>query len=220
MEESSIDKTAFSTPYAHYEFIRMPFGVKGGLARFQRGMMLALAGIPWSEVMAYLDDIIIRSNSFQQHMVILDKVFCALENNGFKLKPKKTNLCRESVEFLGHEINSNGILPLQKNISGVLDFPIPETPKQLRSFLGMVNFYRRHIPNCSTIAKPLSRQTGSKNIVWDQNCQLAFNRLKELLVDPKLLTFPDYSREASPLELHMDASAIGAGAVLSQKQNK
>src|SRR5215469_16644253 len=84
----------------------------------------------------------------------------------------------------------------------------------------MVNFYRRHIPNCSSIAKPLSRQTGSKNIVWDQNCQVAFNRLKELLVDPKLLTFPDYSREASPLELHVFASSIGAGAVLSQKQNK
>jgi len=218
IDNRSIEKTAFSTPFSHYEFVRMPFGVKGGPATFQRGMMLALAGIPWSEVMAYLDDIIIRSDSFQQHLVVLEKVLCALERNGFKLKPSKTYLCRESVNFLGHIINSNGIMPLPKNLSGVMEFPIPSSVKQLRQLLGMVNFYRRHIPNCSTISKPLSQQTGGKYVTWNQECQIAFETLKKALVDPKLLAFPDYSNEASPLELDVDASGIGAGAVLSQKQ--
>lgn len=140
MAEDSIEKTAFSTPLSHYEFLRMPFGVKGGPATFQRGMMLALSGIPWSQVMAYLDDIIIRSATFEEHLGALERVLHALQKNGFKLKPKKTKLCRESVEFLGHHISNQGILPLEKNISGALNFPIPTTVKQLRQFLGMVNF--------------------------------------------------------------------------------
>ena len=122
----------------------MPFGVKGRPATFQRGMMLALAGIPWSEVMVYLDDLIIRSETFDQHLSSIAKVLDALEANGFKLKPGKTKLCRESVQFLGHLIDPEGIQPIDKNLSGVLNFPQPTTVKQLRSFLGMVNFYRRH----------------------------------------------------------------------------
>ena len=218
MAEGSIEKTAFSTPLSHYEFLRMPFGVKGGPATFQRGMMMALSGIPWSEVMAYLDDVIIRSSTFEQHILSLEKVLRALNANGFKLKPSKTKLCRESVDFLGHRIDNRGILPLEKNLSGVLDFPIPSTVKQLRQFLGMVNFYRRHIPHCSSIAKPLSCQTGGRTVQWTEKCQEAFEKLKSSLVDPRLLAFPDYSLNSPPLELFVDASDIGAGAVLSQQQ--
>ena len=219
MADDSIEKTAFSTPLSHYEFLRMPFGVKGGPATFQRGMMLSLSGIPWAEVMAYLDDLIIRSQTFEDHVYSLTKVLKALKSNGFKLKPKKTKLCRESVEFLGHKINPQGILPLEKNLSGVFDFPTPTTVKQLRQFLGMVNFYRRHIPHCSTIAKPLSCQTGGRVVRWTPECQDSFQRLKSALTSPNLLTFPNYSSDAPSLELHVDASDIGAGAVLSQLQD-
>ena len=219
MDPDSIEKTAFSTPFGQYEYLKMPFGVKNGPATFQRGMMLALAGLPWNKVMVYLDDIIILGKTFEDHLNTLDEVLTALGSNGYKLKPRKTKLCRAEVEFLGHQVSDNGIMPLEKNLKGVLEFPIPTTVKQLRQFLGMVNFYRRHIPNCSQIAKPLSSQTGGKTVSWDEKCQNAFDQLKQALVNPILLGFPDYSPEASPMELHVDASDIGAGASLSQKQN-
>ncbi|KAL7634312.1 UNVERIFIED_CONTAM: hypothetical protein RMT77_014689 [Armadillidium vulgare] len=219
MDPDSVEKTAFSTPFGQYEYLKMPFGVKNGPATFQRGMMLALAGLPWNKVMVYLDDIIILGKTFEDHLNTLDQVLIALGSNGYKLKPRKTKLCREEVEFLGHRVSDNGIMPLDKNLKGVLEFPIPTTVKQLRQFLGMVNFYRRHIPNCSQIAKPLSAQTGGKTVSWNEKCQNAFDQLKQALVDPILLGFPDYSAEASPMELHVDASDIGAGASLSQKQN-
>ena len=219
MDEESIEKTAFSTPFGQYEYLKMPFGVKNGPATFQRGMMMALAGLPWNKVMVYLDDIIVLGRTFEDHTETLEKVLIALGNNGYKLKPSKTRICRKEVEFLGHRISEQGIKPLEKNLKGALDFPVPSTVKQLRQFLGMVNFYRRHIPNCSQISQPLSSQTGGKTVHWSEDCQKAFCQLKAALVDPELLGFPDYSPEASPLELFVDASSIGAGACLSQKQN-
>src|ERR1700755_1100989 len=218
MDPESIEKTAFSTPFAQYEYLKMPFGVKNGPATFQRGMMLALAGLPWTKVMVYLDDIIVLGKTIEEHLNTLQQVLAALEANGYKLKPIKTKLCRKKVEFLGHHISKQGIMPLEKNLSGALNFPIPSTVKQLRQFLGMVNFYRRHIPNCSSIAKPLSCQTGGRTVQWTGECQEAFEKLKSSLVDPRLLAFPDYSLNSPPLELFVDASDIGAGAVLSQQQ--
>jgi len=141
-----------------------------------------------------------------------------LKENGFKLKPKKTKLCRHSVEFLGHLLDCRGILPLEKNLSGVFNFPVPTTVKQLRQFLGLINFYRRHIPNCSSIAKPLSSQTGGRKVTWTKECQTAFNELKKILLSPAVLAFPNYHEDAPPLELYVDASNIGSGAVLGQMQ--
>ena len=219
MAQESIEKTAFSTPLSHYEFLRMPFGVKGGPATFQRGMMLALSEIPWSEVMAYLDDIIIRSTTFDEHLISLEKVFNALQYNGFKLKPKKTKLCREIVDFLGHRVSRHGIEPLDKNLSGIKNFPVPTTGKQLQQFLGMVNFYRRHIPHCSSVAHPLSRQAHLDKITWDERCQESFDKLKLSLISPPILAFPNHNLNAPPLELYVDASNAGVGAVLQQKQD-
>src|SRR6201990_1502600 len=219
MDADSIEKTAFSTPFGKYQYLKMPFGVKNGPATFQRGMMMALAGLPWNKVMVYLDDIIVLGRTFEDRTETLEKVLIALGNNGYKLKPSKTRICRKEVEFLGHRISEQGIKPLEKNLKGALDFPVPSTLTQLRQFLGMVNFYRRHIPNCSQISQPLSSQTGGKTVHWSEDCQKAFCQLKAALVDPELLGFPDYSPEASPLELYVDASNIGAGACLSQKQN-
>src|SRR5678816_784533 len=142
--------------------------------------------------MVYIDDTIVLSNSFEDLLVTLGQVLSALERNGYKLKPSKTRLCRTEVEFLGHHISRDGILPLQKNVKGALEFPVPTSVKQLRQFLGMVNFYRRHIPNCSQISKPLSCQTGGRSITWTPECQTAFEQLKKALVNPTLLCFPDY----------------------------
>ncbi|CAF4393814.1 unnamed protein product, partial [Rotaria magnacalcarata] len=110
-------------------------------------------------------------------------------------------------------------MPDRKNIAGITNFPIPKTVKNVRSFLGIVNFYRLHIPNCATIQKPLSALTGkSKVLLWNSEAEIAFNTLKKLLVSPQLLAYPNYN-STEPLEVHVDSSLTGAGAILSQKQS-
>ncbi|CAF2079057.1 unnamed protein product [Rotaria magnacalcarata] len=100
----------------------------------------------------------------------------------------------------------------------ITNFPKPTTVKNVRSFLGIVNFYHVHIPNCSIIQKPLSALTGkNKVLVWNDDAEKSFIKLKQLLVSPQLLAYPDYN-SIEPLEIHVDSSLTGAGAVLSQKQ--
>lgn len=165
MDKDSAEKTAFSTPFAQCKYLTMPFGVKNGPVIFQRGMMMVLTGLPWTEVMVYLDDIIGFGKTFEGHLEILDKVLTALEMYRYKLKLRKLTLCREEVDFLRHQISNTGIIPLEKNLSGVINFPVPTTVKQLHQFISMVNFYRRHISNCSIIAKSLSSQMGEKQLL-------------------------------------------------------
>src|SRR5678815_3259821 len=198
----------------------MPFGLMNGPATFQRLMRLALCHISWSEVMIYLDDVLIISNSFEKHLSILEEVLKAFRVAGLKLKPSKSYLLRTEVKFLGHMISEKGLKPLQKSIEGIAKYPPPRTAKQVRQFMGLINFYRRHIPNCSVIAKPLfDLLRFPKNVPWTEQCQLAFDNLKQLLTTPPFLSYPDRSEQATPLLLHTDASGIGAGACLSQVQN-
>ena len=218
MEEDSVEKTAFSTPLSHWEFTRMPFGLKNAPATFQRGMALALADVPWTKALVYLDDILVLGYTFDDHLENLDWVLEVLEINGFKLKPSKTVVCKEEVTFLGHVISRHGMKPLEKNLEGIRNFPVPTTIRKVRQFLGMVNFYRRHIPNCSQVSKPLSELTGKKTLTWTRQCQEAFDSLKASLLSPILLVYPDWSSEVNPLRLYVDASDVGAGACLSQEQ--
>ena len=220
MEQNSIEKTAFTTPLSHWEFLRMPFGVKNGPATFQRGMRFALAHIPWNECMVYLDDVLIISETYEKHLEILEKVLRAFEDTGFKIKPSKTFMLRREVQYLGHMVSEKGMVPLDSSLQGIMRFPIPRTIRQLRQFLGMINFYRRHIPNCSVVAKPLFELLGSKTLKWSENCQNAFELLKKALVEPPVLSYPDRSEGSQPLKLYVDASDVGAGACLAQDQQE
>src|SRR5215469_1090117 len=220
MEEDSIEKTAFTTPLSHWEFLRMPFGLKNAPAKFQRGMRYTLSHIPWTETMVYLDDILVLSDTVDDHLRNLENVLIALDTAGFKIKPQKTYILRKEVKYLGHLISASGMKPLSTNLQGIQDFPIPTTVRKVRQFLGMVNFYRRHIPNCSQIAKPLSNLTSKniKKIIFTQECREAFEALKNSLINPPLLSYPHREQGAGPMIIHVDASNSGAGACLSQKQ--
>ncbi|CAF4869974.1 unnamed protein product [Rotaria socialis] len=218
MDEDSIPLTAFSTSRSHWEFIRMPFGLCNAGATFQRLMNLVLRGFSWSQCICYIDDALVLGSTFEEHYNNLHNVLSCLSQHGLKIKPQKCHLFRTAVKFLGYEVSKNGIMPDKKNIEGITNFPRPTTVKNVRSFLGIVNFYRLHIPNCSIIQKPLSALTGkNKVLVWNDDAEKAFNKLKQLLVSPQLLAYPDYS-STEPLEVHVDSSLTGAGAVLSQKQ--
>ena len=210
--------TAFSTSMGHWQFKRMPFGLCNAPATFQRLMNIVLKNFSWDHVMAYLDDILIMNRNFEDHLEEVRKVLNCLGDHGLKVKPKKCQMFKHEVKFLGHMVSADGLSPNTEYIKAVLEYPVPTTVKQVHSFLGMVNFYRRFIANCSVISRPLSQLLKSKKLEWTQECQDSFERLKTCLVNPPILSYPDYSSD-KPLELFTDASYFGAGACLTQEQD-
>ena len=207
-------KTAFCTSEGLYEFNVMPFGLCNGPATFQRLMNLLLAGVQWSSCLVYLDDIIVLGRTFEDHLKHLSQVFQRLREAKLKLKVKKCSFCRETVQFLGHVVSSQGVTADPAKIQKVVDWPVPTNKCEVQQFLGLVSYYRRFIRNCAEMAKPLHQLTErSKPFCWTDNCDQAFKRLKEQLTTPPVLVFPDFSRE---FLLDTDASDHGIGAVLSQ----
>ena len=218
MSPESKPYTSFVTSSGQWQFCRMPFGLCNAPATFQRLMNSFLSSFPVNRVLVYLDDLLVISKTFQEHLDMLDEVFKALNTHGLKVKPGKCQLFQNSVKFLGHIVSSEGLSPLPENIQAVLDFKPPRTIKSVQRFLGMVNFYRRFIPNCSVILKPITALLKSKKLVWTNGCQQAFDQLKLKLTSAPILGFPDFD-SPEPLRLYTDASQFGAGAFLCQAQD-
>ena len=218
MSPESKPFTSFVTSSGQWQFRRMPFGLCNAPATFQRLMNTILSRFPVERVMVYLDDVLVIGNTFAEHLDTLDQVLNCLREHGLKVNPSKCQLFQSSVKFLGHIVSSEGLSPLPENIEAIVNFKAPKSIKSVQRFLGMINFYRRFIPNCSVISKPISSLLSSKNLVWTDHCQRAFETLKSKLVNPPILGFPDF-KSSEPLCLYTDASQFGAGAYLSQKQN-
>ena len=220
MEEDSKSKTAFSCHLGLFQYRRMPFGLTNAPATFQRLMNQLFSGEEWRFVFVYLDDLLIVSNSLQEHQEHCKKVLTRLQQAGLKLKPSKCSFAQERVEYLGHTLTPEGVTPNKQKIQAVKQFPQPTCCKEIQSFLGLVNFYRRHIPDLAVIGRPLTALTrkdksSGKNVpfVWDEDCENAFTKIKELLVSAPLLRPPDLSKH---FYLWTDASYKGFGAVLEQ----
>ena len=175
-----------------------------------------LRGLNWKICLIYIDDIIIFSRSFDDHMANLHLVFSRLRDAHIKLKASKCHFAFSKISYLGHIVSRDGIQPNPDKISAVQDFPIPKRVKDVRSFLGLANYYRRFIEHFSKIAKPLT-QLLQKNVKfqWTDECQNAFDRLKNALVSAPILSYPDFSK---PFELYVDASNDGLGMTLGQIQ--
>ena len=219
MENESKEYTAFSSGSSLYQFKVLPFGVANGVATYQRLMSLVLAGISWEICIAYVDDLIVLGKSFEDHLSNLQTVFDRLSVHGLKIKPSKCELFRQKVTYLGHVVSSSGVLPCVENIKAILEYPRPKTVKQLKRFLGMANFFRRFMNNASEIMYPLFEITKTKKLNWTEKCTVAFETIKELLTQPPILAFPDFSDKASNFILTTDASSVAAGAMLSQIQH-
>ena len=221
VEETSREFTAFSTPRHHWQFKRLPFGLKNAPAAFQREMQAVLSGFSWKKVLVYIDDILIVEDSFEKHLDLVKKVLDTLNRHGVKIKPAKCSWFQSQVEFLGHQINQEGIKKTPSYISKLRDYERPKTVKEVREFLGLVNFQRKFMPRCSEIAKPLSKitgQDGKQLIEWTSEMTEAFESLKAIAIEDLELAYPEYGPQARPLELSVDASGYGAGACLSQWQ--
>ena len=222
LEEASKEITAFSSPRGHWQFKRLPFGLRNAPSAFQREMQCVLSGFSHHNVIVYIDDVLIMSVSFNEHVEMVRKVLTTLSNHGVKIKPTKCKWFEKEVEYLGHVIGRDGIRKSASFMEKIEQFPRPETVKQMREFLGLANFQRKFVPNFSEVQKPLSAQTGGrgkKKLRWTEDMEVAFTDIKKLIVSDVTLAFPDYSEEAEPLELYVDASGVGAGACLLQKQD-
>ena len=218
VEEQDKEKTAFSTPDGHFEFNVMPFGLTNAPATFQRLMECVLAGLVGEQCLIYLDDIIVFSSTFKEHVLRLSGVFQALNNAGLQLKPSKCHFALKEVRYLGHVVSQAGIRPDDDKVKAVSTYPVPRTTKELKRFLGLTNYYRRFIKDYAHIAEPLHKVQGKskQSLQWDASCQLAFDTLKQKLTTPPILAYPDFS---STFLVYSDASDTAIGGLLGQIQH-
>lgn len=214
LDEDSRQKAAFITQGGVYEWKRMPFGLTNSPISFQTLMSNVLRGLNWKSVLVYVDDILIFSRSFDEHLTHLAQVFDRLNEANLKLQPAKCHFAVKEVKFLGHIISRQGVRVDSEKTAAVSEFPTPKTQKQVRSFLGMANYYRRFVQDFAKIATPLnSLLNKDKKFEWNIQCQSAFETLKEKLISAPILAYPDTSKS---FILTCDASDSAVGYVLGQ----
>lgn len=214
MFPDDIQKTAFTVENGHYEYCRMPFGLKNAPSTFQRAMENVLRGLnDICEV--YMDDIIIFSTSLQEHIVSIEKVFQRLREANLKIQLDKSEFLKHETAYLGHIVTPQGIKPNPDKVRAIKKFPIPKTPKEIKSFLGLVGYYRKFIPNFSKLTKPLTSclKKGAKIDIDNQKYINAFRICQEILMNDPILQYPDFDKD---FNLTTDASNYAIGAVLSQ----
>lgn len=209
------NKTAFSTQSGHYHFTRMPFGLKGAPATFQRIMNNVLSGLTGIKCFVYMDDIVVYGYDLNEHNQRLHEIFSRFRYFNLKLKPQKCHFLRKEIAYLGHIITRQGIKPDNSKIEAVQKFPRPQTVTDVKSFLGLCSYYRRFIANFSYVSEPMIKLTRkSVKFHWDAFCEEAFIKLKSLLCSAPILIYPDFNK---PFIVTTDASNYAIGAILSQE---
>ena len=240
--ESSRHLTAFITPWGLYEWVRLPFGLRNTPGEFQRFMERCLTGIRDEICIPYLDDVIVFSKTFEEHLEHVRTVLRRLREHGIKLKPKKCHLFKREVSCLGRIVSAQGHCPDPSSTEAVVSLKgmHPSTVGDVRRLLGLLGYHRQYVKDFSRIAKPLfdliqSPATTTKDsqgkrpdsgkkdqvssttpVVWELEHQRALDYLIDCLVSPPLLAYPDFSK---PFSLYTDASKEGLGAALYQEQN-
>ena len=212
--DGDIGKTAVITPFGLFIFPRTPFGLKNAGQDFQRLMDAILGDLP--RVYVYIDDILVASETPEQHIADLDAVFKTLSANGLVVQRSKCVLGVSSLEFLGYHVDANGISPLPDRVTAIRSTTPPTTIKELQRFLGMVGYYRRFIPKAATHLFHLfeALKGKPKTLDWTRQCQESFDATKEALAKATLLFHP---RPGAQLALTTDASNTAVGGVLEQR---
>ena len=216
IKEEDKEKTAFGTDAGVFEFNRMPFGLAGSPAVFQN-CMNAILGDVRHFALAFVDDIIVFSETFDDHVKHLSAVFERLRKANLKLKISKCDFIKKRLNYLGHIISDEGISVDPDKVSVMENLKPPTNIREVRSFLGMTSYYRKYVPNFSKIAKPLTSLTRKNaRFKWTDEAQKSFDFLKESLLQAPILAFPDITK---PFKLYTDASQYALGAVLMQEQD-
>ena len=215
MSPSSIEKTAFVTPDGHFEFLRLPFGLKNAPAHFSKIMYQALGDLNFVKI--YLDDITIHSKTFPLHVEHVSKVIGRLKEANLKLNGEKCAWFAQEISLLGHIVNTDGISMDPKKVHAIQAMLPPTTVKQVQQFLGICNYYRRFIADFAKISQPIAELVKLDTpFIWSPQCQSAFVLLKSLLLEFPILRQPDHNRT---FLVYTDASGYALGAILSQKDD-
>lgn len=212
--ENDQDKTSFITPFGIYKFLRMPFGLRNAPATFQRMIdrVKVLAGEV--KMLAYLDDLILFSASFKEHLEDLDKVLKILHDNNLTVNDAKCQFCCNTIKYLGHYITPAGLQVDEEKVAAIVKLVPPKNVKHLLSFLQTCSWYRRYVPNFAKIAEPLTRLTKKHAVwIWGPEQEMAFNTLKNSLTSAPILKPADSTK---PYILKTDASNYAVGAVIVQ----
>lgn len=238
MSEEDKEKTAFICPLGFYQFDRVPQGITGAPATFQRLMEKAVGDMNLLQVLVYLDDLIVFGRTLEEHEERLLKVLDRLGEVGLKLSVDKCQICLSRVKYLGHIVSAEGVAPDPDKIEAVTTWPKPTNLKTLQSFLGFCGYYRRFVQNYSAIVRPLTelakgyaptqkriervpeahkvylKESEPFGDRWDKSCTDAFHQIIYCLTHAPVLAFADPQK---PYILHVDASLKGLGAVLNQE---
>lgn len=218
LEESSRKYTAFSS--GQYQMTRMPMGLKTSPSSFSRMMSMAMAGLTYDKCLCYLDDLIIMGRNLHDHNKNLIDVLERIRNLNLKLNPSKCDFLKRELLYLGHVVSSEGVLPDPEKIYIIKNYPVPQNVDDTRRFVALANFYRKFIPKFAEIAYPLNALC-RKNIKfnWDKNCQKSFETLKQCIMSPPVLQYPDLS-DKNQFIVQTDASGYAIGAILSNSDNR
>lgn len=216
MVDEDKPKTAFSYGQGLWQFRVMSFGLVNAPATFERLMERVLDGLLWKSALVYLDDVVVYGGSFEATLERLEAVLKRFRESNLKLSPKKCCLFQRQVPFLGHIVSGDGVKTDPEKVRVVREWPVPCSVSEVRGFVGLCTYYRRFIKDFARIATPLHELTRKgARFHWSEQCQGAFDELKEALSQAPVLPYPDPTR---PYVLDCDASAEGVGAVLSQEK--
>ena len=213
LDDESKQYVVINTHKGLFRYTRLPYGISSAPGIFQRVMESVLQGIP--KVVVYLDDILITGETEEEHLKILDEVLERLEKAGLRVKKPKCRFMVPSVNYLGHQIDSEGLHPLADKVKAVEEAPAPRNVQELKSFLGLLTYYGKFLPNMSSVLAPLYRLLG-KDTPWSWATaeKKSFQAAKDLLTSSQLLV---HYNPKLQLVLACDASAYGVGAVLAHK---
>lgn len=182
----------------------MPFGLMNAPISFQTVMTHILRGINFKFCLVYVDDILVFSQSFEYHISHLEQVFSRLRDANLKLNPEKCDFVKDKIKCLGFILSSKGIYVDKERVKAISEYPVPKTEKEIRSFLGMANYYRRFFPNYAKLASPISSLLKKDvKLEWSPICQSSFDSIKLALSSPPVLAYPIPKNLLSSLVMHL-----------------
>ena len=211
LDEESRKYVTINTHQGLYQYTRVPFGILSAPALFQKIMDTILQGVP--NTICYLDDILVTGKNDDEHLRNLEEVLRRLQQNGLRVKPAKCSFMQSSVEYLGHRIDAEGVHTTTRKVDAILKAPTLSDVQQLRSFLGLLHYYGKFIPNLSSLLHPLNKLLKANSPWrWSQKCEDAFRQAKNKLIEAPVLAHYDGTKN---LKLATDASSYGVGAIIS-----
>lgn len=215
LSERSRDLTAFCVPWMLYRFTRVPFGLATGAQVLTRLLDQVFEDVKFKFVFNFLDDCVVYSETFDEHLEHLREVFTRLRTAGLTVNPKKLRLAVPEISFLGHLVSERGVSIDPSRTTSIRKYEQPNNAKSVARFIGMVNFYSKFIHNFAEVAAPLNRlRKKGVPFVWGADEEIAFRLLKEALMNPPVLKMVDFSQE---LILTTDSSGTAIGSVLQQE---